>query len=82
MKRPQARLTPGFLAHVEATGLTDKGAAGAIGVTEQVYVAVKAGKEAPTVGFLAGAVNAGLADSFAGVAEPVALAGREGRSHD
>ena len=68
-KHPRAQLTAAFLAKVEATGLTDAATARAIGVTPQYYSAVKTGVEQPSVGFMAGAVKAGLADSFDGVAE-------------
>lgn len=63
------RLTPRFLEHVAATGLADAAVAAAIGVSEQLYGQVKRGETAPSVRFLAGAVVAGLADSFADVAE-------------
>ena len=68
-KHPRARLTEAFLAKVRSTGLTDAATARAIGVTPQYYSAVKAGIEQPSVGFMAGAVKAGLANSFDGVAE-------------
>lgn len=70
-KTRRARLTRNFLDRVEATGLTDAAAARAIGVTRQYYSAVKNGKENPSISFMAGAVQAGLADSFDGVAELV-----------
>lgn len=69
MNRPIARLTQGFHDRVAATGLSDAAVAAAIGVSRQYYSQVKAGKEAPSVRFLAGAVVAGLADTFADVAE-------------
>ena len=69
MAHPVARLTEGFKARVAATGLSDAAAAAAIGVSRQYYSQVKAGREAPSVRFIAGAVLAGLADSFADVAE-------------
>lgn len=71
-RKPKARLTAEFLARVEATGMTDTAIAAAIGVTKQYYSAVKLGKENPSVGFMVGAIRAGLADSFADVAEPAA----------
>ena len=71
LSQPKARLTPDFLARVEATGLTDSAVAAAIGVSRQFYSQVKLGNENPTVNFMVGAVQAGLADSFADVAEPV-----------
>lgn len=71
LSKPNARLTPDFLARVEATGLTDEAAARAIGVSKQFYSAVKLGKQSPTINFMVGAIHAGLADSFADVAEPV-----------
>ena len=69
MSYPVARLTQGFLDRVDETGLTDAAVASAIGVTRQYYHQVKTGKEAPSVKFMAGAVLAGFADSFAAVAE-------------
>lgn len=69
MSRPVARLTQGFLDRVAATGLSDAAVAAAIGVSRQYYSQVKSGAEAPSVKFLAGAVLAGLADTFAEVAE-------------
>ena len=68
---PIARLTSDFLARVEATGLTDSAAAAAIGVTRQQYSAIKLGHEQPTTRFIVGAITAGLAESFADVAEVV-----------
>lgn len=69
MSSPSAfvSLTPEFLARVESTGLSDAALAAAIGVTPQYYSQVKSGHVAPSVRFIAGAVVAGLADSFAGV---------------
>ena len=69
MARPVARLTPQFLARVASTGLTDAAVAAAIGVSKQYYSQIKTGEEAPSVRFLAGAVLAGFADTFADVAE-------------
>lgn len=66
-----ARLTAGFLDRLARTGLTDAAAAAAIGVSRQYFAQVKAGEVSPSVRFLAGAVNAGLADDFAEVAEVV-----------
>lgn len=73
MSHPVARLTAGFIERVANTGITDAAAAAAIGVSKQYYSQVKAGQEAPSVRFLAGAVLAGFADSFADVAEVVRL---------
>ena len=73
LPKPKARLTPDSLARVEATGLTDEAAARAIGVSKQFYSAVKLGKQSPSVGFIVGAIHAGLADSFSDVAEPVGV---------
>ena len=70
MTKPDARLTEAFLARAAQTGMTDTALAAAIGVTKQFYSAVKNGHEQPTVRFMAGAVRAGLAESFADVAEP------------
>ncbi len=67
---PPARLTDVFLGRVAATGLTDAAVAAAIGITRQEYSAVKTGKTAPSARFMAGAVRAGLAATFADVAEP------------
>lgn len=67
--RPAVRLTPRFLDRIAATGLTDAAIAATLGVSEQLYGRVKRGETAPSVRFLAGAVVAGLADSFADVAE-------------
>ena len=69
MPPPTAKLTPAFIARVEGTGLSDAAVAAAIGVTRQYYSQVKAGATAPSVRFMAGAVSAGLADTFADVAE-------------
>lgn len=69
MNRPVAQLTQGFLDRVEQTGLTDAAVASAIGVSRQYYHQVKTGQEAPSVKFMAGAVLAGFADTFAAVAE-------------
>lgn len=66
---PNIRLTDQFLARVADTGLTDAAAAAAIGVTPQFYSQVKTGQAAPSARFMAGAVLAGLAESFADVAE-------------
>ena len=73
LSKPNARLTPDFLARVAATGLTDEAVARAIGVSKQFYSAVKLGKQSPTINFMVGAVRAGLADSFSDVAEPVGV---------
>lgn len=70
MSKQQTRLTDSFLERVAATGMTDTAIANAIGVTKQFYSAVKTGKEEVTARFLAGAVSAGLAETFADVAEP------------
>ena len=70
-RHPEARLTPQFLARAESTGMTDAALAAAIRVTRQFYSAVKNGTEQPTVRFMAGAERAGLAATFADVAEPV-----------
>lgn len=67
--KPTVRLTAGFLERVAATGLSDSAIAAAIGVTRQYYSQVKAGVEGPSTRFLAGAVLAGLAESFGDVAE-------------
>lgn len=69
MSQPIARLTPQFLARVADTGLSDAAIAAAIGVSPQYYSQVKRGEQAPSTRFMAGAVLAGLADSFASVAE-------------
>lgn len=69
MPQPLARLTPAFLARVEATGLSDAAIAAAIGITRQYYGQVKAGAVSPSTRFMAGAVCAGLAGTFAEVAE-------------
>lgn len=66
-----ARLSPRFLARVEATGLSDMAIAAAIGVSRQFYADVKAGKQNPTTRFMAGAIRAGLGESFDDVAEPL-----------
>ena len=66
-----ARLTESFRQRCAETGLTDAALAAAIGVSRQFYNRVKNGHEPPSVGFMAGAVHAGLAQSFAEVAEPV-----------
>lgn len=71
MSKQIARLTPGFLARVAETGLSDAAIAAAIGVTPQFYSQVKRGEQAPSTRFMAGAVVAGLASSFADVAEVV-----------
>lgn len=71
MPKPVARLTDSFLSRVAATGLSDAAVAAALGVSKQYFSQVKCGVEAPSVRFLAAAVNAGLAESFADVAEVV-----------
>ena len=71
MPKPVARLTDNFLNRVAATGLSDAAIAAALGVSKQYYSQVKSGAEAPSVRFMAGAVVAGLAESFADVAEVV-----------
>ena len=71
MPTSTARLTQQFLDRAAATGMTDTALAAAIGVTKQFYSDVKSGKQQPTTRFMVGAVLAGLADSFADVAEPV-----------
>jgi transcriptional regulator with XRE-family HTH domain len=71
MPQPIARLTPGFLARAQETGLSDAALAAAIGVTKQFYSQVKNGQAAPSTGFLVGAVMAGLAKNFGEVAEVV-----------
>lgn len=72
MPQPIARLTPGFLARVQETGLSDAALAAAIGVTPQFYSQVKNGQSAPSTRFIAGAVMAGLASTFGDVAEVAA----------
>lgn len=71
MTNPPARLTSEFLSRIEKTGMTDAAIAAALGISRQYYSEVKAGRVAPSIRFLAAAVNAGLADDFASVAEPV-----------
>lgn len=71
MTNPVAKLTQGFLDRVAATGLSDAATAAAIGVTRQYYSQVRNGEVAPSARFMAGAVHAGLATSFADVAEAV-----------
>lgn len=71
VKDLKARLTQGFLDRVAATGLTDEATARAIGVSKQFYSEVKRGRQNPTIGFMAGAINAGYASNFAEVAEPI-----------
>lgn len=65
----KVRLTRQFLDRVEATGLSDSAIAAAIGVSKQFYSQVKHGQEQPTIKFLAGAVLAGLGDTFGDIAE-------------
>ncbi len=69
MAQPIARLTPQFLARVADTGLSDAAIAAAIGISPQFYSQVKNGEQAPSVRFMSGAVLAGLALTFAEVAE-------------
>lgn len=69
MNEVQSRLTQAFLDRVENTGMTDTAIADAIGISKQYYSEVKLGKQNPSVRFLIGAVRAGLADTFDGVAE-------------
>lgn len=71
-KHPQAQLTKVFLERADQTGLTDSALAAAIGVSRQFYSSVKIGHEQPSVAFMAGAIRAGLAGTFAEVAEPIA----------
>lgn len=68
--RPPARLTKDFRERCTATGLTDSALAAAIGVSRQFFSRVKNGHESPSVAFMAGAIHAGLANTFAEVAEP------------
>ena len=70
MPQTSARLTSRFIDRASATGMTDAALAAAIGVTRQFYSDVKLGKQQPTTRFMVGAVRAGLANSFADVAEP------------
>ena len=65
-----ARLTAGFRERCASTGLTDAALAAAIGVSRQFFNRVKNGHESPSVAFMAGAIHAGLATTFAEVAEP------------
>lgn len=74
MPTPVARLTEAFKARVDETGLSDAAIAAAIGVSKQYYGQVKAGIESPSVRFMAAAVHAGLAETFADVAEATAQA--------
>lgn len=67
---PAALLTEEFKQRVEDTGMTDAAVAAAIGVTKQYFSAVKNGKEAPSIKFLAGAVIAGLGQNFGDIARP------------
>lgn len=69
MKPPKIQLRPEFLERVEKTGLTDSAVAAAMGLTRQFYHQVKTGERQPSAGFMAGAVSAGLASTFADVAE-------------
>ena len=68
MTKPIVRLRPEFLTRLTATGLTDRAAAAAIGVSRQYFSQVKNGDTPPSVGFIAGAVDAGLAETFDEVA--------------
>ena len=67
----KARITPAFLRRLENTGMTDVAIAASFGMSRQEFSAIKLGKQAPTVRFLAGAVRSGLAETFAEVAEYV-----------
>ena len=71
MQHPVAVLKQSFLDRLAHTGLTDTAAAAAIGVTRQYFSQVKTGQAAPSVGFMAGAIRAGLAASFDEIAEVV-----------
>lgn len=68
---PKVQVRQTFLNKVAASGLSDAGAARAIGVSRQYFQQVKTGERQPSAGFMAGAVLSGLATSIADVAEPV-----------
>lgn len=68
---PKVQIRASFLEKITTSGLTDAGAARAIGVSRQYYQQVKTGTRPPSAGFIAGAVLSGLATSFDEVAEPV-----------
>lgn len=74
MAATTARLTDEFLDKLKGTGLTDSAAAAAIGVTKQYFSQVKLGNAAPSVRFMVGAINAGLAEDFSDVAKVVRTA--------
>lgn len=68
---PKVQIRQAFLNRIAASGLSEAGAARAIGVSRQYFQQVKTGERPPSAGFMAGAVLSGLAASIADVAEPV-----------
>lgn len=68
---PKVQVRQTFLNKVAASGLSDAGAARAIGVSRQYFQQVKTRERPPSAGFMAGAVLAGLAADIAEVAEPI-----------
>lgn len=68
---PKVQVRQSFLDKIAESGLSDAGAARAIGVSRQYWQQVKTGARPPSAGFMAGAVLSGLATSIADVAEPV-----------
>lgn len=66
---PKAKLTAAFQERLQASELTDQTVAATIGVSLPAFQEVRDGKRGPTVAFMAGAVKAGLAGTFADVAE-------------
>lgn len=68
---PSARLTTDFRERCARTGLTGAALAAAIGISRRFFNRVKNDHEPLSVAFMAGAVHAELAATFAEVAEPV-----------
>lgn len=70
--RQRAQLTEQFLARLAALPMHEHAVAAAIGVSVDEFRLTVAGRGEPSIAFMAGAVTAGLAASFADVAEAVA----------
>ena len=69
--QPAAQLTEQFLARLASLPMREHAIAAAVGVSVDEYRLTVAGRGEPSIAFLAGAVTAGLATSFADVAEAV-----------
>ena len=70
-RKQSAQLTEQFLARLASLPMREHAIAAAMGVSVDEYRLTVAGRGEPSIAFLAGAVHAGLATSFADVAEAV-----------